>query len=379
MSVKIGAKIKILRKRDDITQERLAEVLGVTNQAVSKWESGNSYPDIEYITPIANFFNVTVDYLFDHDKAEKQRKIADYQEQFYNLRFQTHYYDEQIDLMRSALAEFPAEEKLLVNLATGLFEKWFSKGLSYLTENGYTYPDYKWHKSLDSWEESMKILEGLLATSTDDAVRSKCRYHLSMIYGRTGEKEKLLAIVEKFDSIYFSKENILHFTLFGEEGVKNNQQYLFSILSLLKNIFFLIFIPEPEHRESRVEVFNILINLYKFIFRDDEVILLNPIGELYHYIAYSLQYSNPEEAITALEQSFTYAKVYDEVDVGDGEKKYTSPYMNRLTYSNEKLGERNKVRTLMDRFKNGEFIKLRGNTRFIALFNEVEAWIDERR
>ena len=78
MNLKIGAKIKALRKRDDITQERLADVLGVTNQAVSRWESEAGYPDIEYISPIANFFNVTIDYLFDHDTLEKRRKAQAY-------------------------------------------------------------------------------------------------------------------------------------------------------------------------------------------------------------------------------------------------------------------------------------------------------------
>jgi len=66
MNVKIGIKIKELRKRDNITQELLAEVLGVTNQAISKWESESGYPDIECISSIADFFNVTIDYLFDH-------------------------------------------------------------------------------------------------------------------------------------------------------------------------------------------------------------------------------------------------------------------------------------------------------------------------
>ena len=66
MNVKIGIKIKELRKRDNITQELLAEVLGVTNQAISKWESESGYPDIECISSVADFFNVTIDYLFDH-------------------------------------------------------------------------------------------------------------------------------------------------------------------------------------------------------------------------------------------------------------------------------------------------------------------------
>ena len=64
MNIKIGKKIKELRNRDGITQERLAEALGVTNQAISRWESETGYPDIEYILPIANFFEVTIDYLF---------------------------------------------------------------------------------------------------------------------------------------------------------------------------------------------------------------------------------------------------------------------------------------------------------------------------
>ena len=60
MNLKLGVKIKELRKRDNITQEQLAEALGVTNQAVSKWESENGYPDIEYISPIAQFFNISI-------------------------------------------------------------------------------------------------------------------------------------------------------------------------------------------------------------------------------------------------------------------------------------------------------------------------------
>ena len=77
MNVKIGAKIKELRKRDDITQEQLAEILGVTNQAISKWESENGYPDIEYISPIAEFFNVTIDYLFDHSHRRFRILVID--------------------------------------------------------------------------------------------------------------------------------------------------------------------------------------------------------------------------------------------------------------------------------------------------------------
>jgi len=228
---------------------------------------------------------------------------------------------------------------------------------------------------LDSWEESMKISEGLLASSTDDAVRTKCRYFLSMIYARTGEEEKLSGIAEKFDSLYYSKENILHFTLFGEEGIKNNQQYLVSILGILGNIFFLL--RDPEYMNSTAaEACSTLIDLYKFVFRDDDAILNNRIGSLYNSKA-QLQRSNPDEAVKSLEQSFAYAKAYDGFDIGEGEKTYTSPYVNRLTYSREKLGERNEVQKLLKSMNTG-FQELRGNASYIALLKEVEAWVAER-
>ena len=69
MNVKIGARIKELRKRDGVTQEQLAVAIGVTNQAISKWESENGYPDIEYIESIADFFNVPIDYLFGRKRS----------------------------------------------------------------------------------------------------------------------------------------------------------------------------------------------------------------------------------------------------------------------------------------------------------------------
>mgnify|MGYP003293686334 CR=1 FL=1 len=54
----IGKAIKRLRHEKDITQEELANALGVTNQAVSKWESKNTYPDITMLFPLAEIFGV---------------------------------------------------------------------------------------------------------------------------------------------------------------------------------------------------------------------------------------------------------------------------------------------------------------------------------
>lgn len=60
---KIGAFIAARRKEMGLTQQQLAERLGVTNKAVSKWESGNGIPDISLFTALAEVLGVTADEL----------------------------------------------------------------------------------------------------------------------------------------------------------------------------------------------------------------------------------------------------------------------------------------------------------------------------
>ena len=59
----IGKNISTLRKKCDLTQNELAEKLGVSNKAVSRWESGKGYPDISFFPMLSEIFGVTIDYL----------------------------------------------------------------------------------------------------------------------------------------------------------------------------------------------------------------------------------------------------------------------------------------------------------------------------
>lgn len=66
----IGGRIMLLRKQKGITQEQLAERMGVTNQSVSKWEQNICCPDISLLPRLADYFGVTIDSLFGRSGAE---------------------------------------------------------------------------------------------------------------------------------------------------------------------------------------------------------------------------------------------------------------------------------------------------------------------
>lgn len=67
---KLNEQIAFLRKQKEITQEELAQILGVTNQSVSKWESGNCCPDIQLLPRIADYFGISIDELIGYKPTD---------------------------------------------------------------------------------------------------------------------------------------------------------------------------------------------------------------------------------------------------------------------------------------------------------------------
>ena len=73
--IKIGAFLKSLRKEKNMTQEQLAEQLGVSNRTVSRWETGSNMPDISLLTEIAEFYDVSIpEIIHGERKSEEMRE-----------------------------------------------------------------------------------------------------------------------------------------------------------------------------------------------------------------------------------------------------------------------------------------------------------------
>ena len=81
--MRINEQIAALRKQKGVTQGELAQALGVTNQSVSKWESGQCCPDIQLLPEIAKYFEVSIDELMGKECVKTNNK-AEYEPKFAN-------------------------------------------------------------------------------------------------------------------------------------------------------------------------------------------------------------------------------------------------------------------------------------------------------
>jgi len=87
MKLYIGEQIKALRKEKQITQEALADVLGVSYQSVSRWAPGACYTDMELLPTIANYFGITIDRLLSNDVTYKEADLKRFYEKLNALSF----------------------------------------------------------------------------------------------------------------------------------------------------------------------------------------------------------------------------------------------------------------------------------------------------
>lgn len=85
MNIFFGKNLKKLRLGRDLTQEKLADFIGVTFQAISKWERGEGYPDITTLPVISSFFGVTIDELLGVDQGRADDKIVSLLDKYDNL------------------------------------------------------------------------------------------------------------------------------------------------------------------------------------------------------------------------------------------------------------------------------------------------------
>ena len=114
MNLNFSENFKQLRKEKGVTQEKIAEILGVTGQTVSRWELSICYPDLELLPSIANYFGVTVDSLLSNDNNSKQKDREIFYEKIKTLDWKNS--TECIDFVKGYCRKYPEDDEYAYQL-----------------------------------------------------------------------------------------------------------------------------------------------------------------------------------------------------------------------------------------------------------------------
>lgn len=165
MTIYLSENIKKLRREKNLTQEALAEFLGVTFQGVSNWERGESYPDITMLPEIAGFFKISVDELLGVNKAENEEEIIRELEKYDNFTDK----DLKWQIINELKNRFPNDFRILLRYMSCLVH--FKKNTP------------------ENVAKIIAIYENIKQNCNNDRIRISAKRHIAELYKELSVKE----------------------------------------------------------------------------------------------------------------------------------------------------------------------------------------------
>lgn len=366
--LKTGQIIKDLRKKQDITQEKLAAYLNISYQAISKWENGTALPDITLIPQIANFFGVTSDEFLGMKDSVETEELKEY-ENVYQQNNQNGRMLDNINLAREVLKKYPRNYQWMLNLAYPLTQYTSTKEqIAYSKEN-------------DFLQKAVDLCERILEDCTIDSIRHSAIQILCYNYPLIDKTDKAVALAETMPDIWVCKEELLSTIYRGEKQLKQLQNNIVTMIDLCFGAIFLYSSQNNELTEfNRIELMQTANSLLIAVFKDGENIffyndrLMRSHFEISAMYAKVGQYSNSLENIIICEK---YAIACDNLK-NAGKQKHTSLLTNRITFDPKNTGrnwEGSWKQLLLSMIENDPHIgKLKDNKDFTALIERLKTY-----
>ena len=338
MNIKIGEKIKQLRHRDGRKQEDLANALGVSPQAISRWEANGGYPDMELIPAIANYFNISIDELFGYskDRGDKLKAILSKADKAIGENGDL---TECVEMLRAAIEEFPSEPKLYMNLGFALdLLGWKKYGARSYTRNDsdYAYEDTEYNSQNVYWQEALSAYEKALTFDITAEERDAMTQRLVLYYAKMGYTDRAKTLASKQNSIISCRETLMPKATEAEERDKYQGEAIISFLTELKNVLCNSICTKISlfTKAEGTKLFVDLAHLYESIFSDGRCgVAHSHLRELYlHAAVYEARFNkNTDQAFEYFKKGFEHKKLYDSIRC-TGEYQYTSPLVAKVTF-----------------------------------------------
>ena len=248
----IGSTIKALRREKDMTQEQLADLLGLTSAAVSGWECDRNSPDISQIPLLSHIFGVSADVLLGIDLSVQEEKIHKIIVEAEKCSAK-----EAVEVYKQGLVEFPASYELMLHLALSLDFAGEPE-----THNSRT-------------QERIALFERIREGTKDAYLKNCAEGWLCRIYLNQGERDKAKKIAESIPTCMFNSNEFERIMAQGKEKIYNyhygiqgdfaslcDDIYIFSMLEVDGKPFF-------THEQS-ISMLEKIPKLYEIFFENKD-------------------------------------------------------------------------------------------------------------
>lgn len=309
----IGQRIKELRKKHDMTQEKLADYLSVTHKAVSKWECGVTVPDLALIVPLAKVLHVTTDELLGMSKEFCDERRAELEENLHQAWInggEMDGYELVYEAEEALVREYPGDMKLLCDFA------WIVSNRALHMED-----------RENEIRRAIHLFETVIETTDDEKLKVWAIQGIIQSFNYIGCYDEARAYVEmRPDAPAVTKDRLLDFCLHGDELKEHRQKRLCSAL-----IALIVCMMEQSSCENLLAIQH-CEDILKLFFPDENYLEFHiHLAELAYRKA-KIYVSNAMylEAVEELKAYKTHSILADTVDVHEEELKYTSPYFDLL-------------------------------------------------
>ena len=299
----IGSTIKYLRREKDITQEQLAEYLGITSRAISQWECERTVPDVYMLPTIADYFNVSIDYLFHSDKDEYEKAVKEYEAKYYDL-WNGNKKSELLEVMKDAVTRYPTEYRLLVRYLNVM--NWCTSDLDC---------------ALTMKNEAISVYERIIAHCTIDSIRMWAKKIMILYYQKLSSIENsgiTLFDIEKIQSemplMQNTRDYMACFLYTGKERHTASQAAIAEMSTMITNVIFGNYVYNPIYSlEDRIHALEVVLKINDSLYENggygkntgNIAYVMMRLGCLYH------ENGEIEKAQTFLHKSLTLAKEID--------------------------------------------------------------------
>lgn len=312
-------------------------------------ENGGSYPDLEMIPAIANYFHISIDELFGYcddreeriaDIIKKADKINDSQG-ILSKGSPTQEIRECIQMLRAASEEFPNEPGILLRLARALFILGCKEyGALVKVEDGTNIivDDIEYNSQNVYWQEAMRTYEKALrsnpsARDRDDAIR-----RITDIYRYMGEYEKAAALAESQDSIIVCREIMLSKTARSGEQARYTGEAIIVLMAELYDVTYAAVFRNADVISSEYgrRALESVANLYETVFSDGRCGVWHwNLATLYFNLAKSESNhgGDIDKAAAYFAKGFEHCQAYHRLcDEGIDEYIYSAPLVAGIKY-----------------------------------------------